>query len=177
MTEGCRAAPAAVQCRGSPARDDKCQRAGGIQRAAGTSCERPAGPRLDRRVSSSVGVFDRAWSAPDLSEIKTPVRCDCFTTVSRICPGCTAPRCPAAGNAITQPGWVQPSRDRAKTCGQRDQPGGHARRHRVSFGYFQLSSSQETAMGLIDTNSYARASAVPAKLPLNPMAGKIVTRQ
>jgi hypothetical protein len=67
----------------------------------------------------------------------------------------------------------------------------------LSFGYFQLSPGQETAMGLIDTNSYTCASAVPTappigsagmvvhipgpkvpgKLPLKPMAGKIVTRQ
>jgi hypothetical protein len=33
----------------------------------------------------------------------------------------------------------------------------------LSFGYFQLCSSQETAMGLIDTNCY---TAAPAPCPL-----------
>jgi hypothetical protein len=67
----------------------------------------------------------------------------------------------------------------------------------LSFGYFQPSSGQETAMGLIDTNSHTCASAVPTappsgsvgmvvhipgpkvpgKLPLKPMAGIIVTRR
>jgi hypothetical protein len=67
----------------------------------------------------------------------------------------------------------------------------------LSFGYFQRSSGQETAMGLVDTNSYTCASAVPiappsgsagmvvhipgpkvpGKLPLKPKPGIIVTRR
>jgi hypothetical protein len=35
----------------------------------------------------------------------------------------------------------------------------------LSFGYFQLSPGQETAMGLIETSSYSCASAVPTTPP------------
>jgi hypothetical protein len=35
----------------------------------------------------------------------------------------------------------------------------------LSFGYFQLSSRQETAMGLIDTNSYTCSNATPTTPP------------
>jgi hypothetical protein len=35
----------------------------------------------------------------------------------------------------------------------------------LSFGYFQLAAGQETAMGLIDTNSYSCASTVPTTPP------------
>jgi hypothetical protein len=106
--------------------------------------------------------------APDLSEIKTQDRVRLLYDGRPNLPRCTAPRCPAADNAITQPGLVRPGVTGQKhsdnvTINPAAMPAGTE----LSFGYFQLSSSQETAMGLIDTNSYTRASAVP----------KIVTRQ
>jgi hypothetical protein len=40
-----------------------------------------------------------------------------------------------------------------------------------SFAYFQLSSSQETAMGLIDTNSYTAPAPCPLLRPLEALPG------
>ena len=41
----------------------------------------------------------------------------------------------------------------------------------LSFGYFQLPSSQETAMGLIDTNSYTAPAPCPLLRPAEALPG------
>jgi hypothetical protein len=70
---------------------------------------------------------------------------------------CSSDPSPAGFNRV----MVGPKHSDAVTIDPAAMPSGTE----LSFGYFQLSSRQETAMGLIDTNSYTCTSATPIAPP------------